>query len=186
MKAVDGKCEALKTHQELGALLVTSIQEWMQCTEQEPDAQQCTVQPTINTTPTTLTRLVVRQNEIGWKHIMLGRFCKDWSEIQDDYYVATMLNTKGSKHRTDQRWQQVIIVELWAQWCIVWEMRNKDLYGATESTRARAEDRKEVERLLRDIHTTCKNKWSLQCYNYCAKISLPGHFAKSLCSTKIG
>ena len=58
---------------------------------------------------------------------------------------------KGKKHRTGQRWQTAIIGELWTQWFTLWEARNSDLHGATESLQARAE-REEVERSLRDIY----------------------------------
>ena len=46
---------------------------------------------------------------------------------------------------------KAIITEIWTQWMIVWEIRNKDLHGATETARARAE-REEVERTLRDVY----------------------------------
>ena len=35
-----------------------------------------------------------------------------------------MINTKESKRRSGKRWQQALIGELWAQWFILWEMRN--------------------------------------------------------------
>jgi acid phosphatase class B len=62
-----------------------------------------------------------------------------------------MLNTKASKRRTGQRWQEAIIGELWAQWFIVWELRNKDLNGATVTAKTRG-DREEVKRMLREIY----------------------------------
>ena len=148
IKAVDYKCESLKTHPELRALMVTSLQRWMHWLD---DTNTGTFEvPIPHDTPTPMARLIDKQNAIGWHHLLLGRFCNDWSQIQEAHY-ATMINTKEGKKRTGQRWQQSIIGAVWAQWFILWEMRNKDLHGATESTRARAE-REEVERTLRDIY----------------------------------
>ena len=80
----------------------------------------------------------------------LGRFCVDWSDIQEAYY-ATMINSKEGKKRSGQRWQHSVISEIWSQWFLLWEMRNKDLHGATENARTRAA-REEVERTLRDLY----------------------------------
>lgn len=77
--------------------------------------------------------MLAKQIDIGWKHVFLGRFCNEWSDAQEVHY-AIMIKTKEGKRRTDQRWQQEIVNEIWAQWFLVWEMRNYDLHGATEST----------------------------------------------------
>ena len=86
INAVDAKCKTLKTHPDLRALLITSLTKWIHWTAQDPN-DQFTIQPDPNANPAMI-RLIVRQNEIGWKHIMLGRFCKTWSEIQDDHYAT--------------------------------------------------------------------------------------------------
>ena len=149
-KAVDKKCDSLNAHPELRSVLATAIQEWLQWTEPEsPDDQYRMTPPT--TVTTQVTRLIRKQNNIGWHHIFLGRFCSDWSEIQDSHY-ATTLNTKDNKRRTGQRWQHAIIGELWSHWFIVWEMRNTDLHGATESAKTRAARLEGVERTLRDLY----------------------------------
>ena len=121
-------------------------------------------------------RLMARQNAIGWKQLLLGRFSQDWSDIQEAYY-ATMLNPKLGKKRTGLRWQKAIITEIWTQWLIVWEIRNKDLHGATETTRARAE-REEVERTLRDVYDLRKQMEPSVQQLLCRDIA--DHFAKPL------
>jgi hypothetical protein len=107
---------------------------------------------------------------------MLGRFSTDWGEIQDVHY-ATMLNTKGNKQHTGQRWQTAIIGELWNQWFTLWDMRNSDLHGATESSRARAE-REEVERSLREIYDMREQMEPSVQQLLCQDIT--NHFAKPL------
>ena len=174
LKAVDDKCVTLKTHPELRALLVQSIRQWLQWTPKDPD-DQFTIKPDLHDS-VIMTRLIVRQNGIGWKHILLGRFSTDWSEIQDDQY-ASMLNTKGNKRRTGQRWQTAIIGELWNQWFMLWEMRNSDLHGATESSRARAE-REEVERSFREIYDMREQMEPSVQQLLCQDIT--NHFAKPL------
>ena len=72
--AMDEKCTTLKTQPEPRALLINSIRQWLQWTAQDPD-DQFNVKPDPHASPA-MTRLIVRQNEIGWKHIVLGRFCK--------------------------------------------------------------------------------------------------------------
>ena len=148
IQAVDIKCESLKTHPELRALLITSLQRWMHWLTENHDEKFEVHLPT--NTPTSMAQLIAKQNAIGWQHILLGRFCTDWSKIQEAHY-ATMINTKEGKQRSGQRWQHSIIGKVWTQWFILWEMRNQDLHGANESTKARAE-REENERTLRDIY----------------------------------
>lgn len=154
--------------------MVTSLQEWMQRLEDENE-MNFQVTPTADMPPSQ-TRLIGRQNKIGWQHIVLGRFCHNLGDIQDEHY-ATMLNTKAIKRRTDQRWQQTIIGELWAQWFIVWVMRNKDLHGATETAEVRA-GREEVERSLRDIYDLLERMEPSVQQLLCRDI--PDHFAKPI------
>ena len=158
-----------------GSVLLTAIHEWLHWTDPESPDERYRLQPHTTAT-TTVTRLIRKQNDIGWHHIFLGRFCTDWSEIQDSYY-ATTLNTKDNKRRTGQRWQQAIIGELWSHWFILWEMRNNDLHGATESAKTSAA-RMEVERTLRDIYDLREQmKPSVQ-QLLCRDIT--DHFAKPL------
>jgi hypothetical protein len=149
LKAIDEKCEKMKTCPELRAILIGAHTTWVN-QEQPAQEEEDVVISSKNATTPTLKRSITRQNAIGWHQLFLGRFCHEWSEAQDTYY-ATTLNTKKLKRRTGARWQHELIGALWSQWFIVWEMRNKDLHGATESARSRAE-REEVERTLRDIY----------------------------------
>jgi hypothetical protein len=59
IQAVDEKCVTLKTHPELRALLVKSIQQWLQCMAMDPD-DRFTIQPELHDSPVMI-RLIVRQ-----------------------------------------------------------------------------------------------------------------------------
>ena len=41
--------------------------------------------------PPDVNRLIRRQNAIGWKHLWLGRFSVEWSDMQDDFIRETRL-----------------------------------------------------------------------------------------------
>ena len=97
-----------------------------------------------------------QQNEIGWNQLFLGRFTKEWADLQDNYYAQKRLEqtdeeNKKIKKMTGYRWQVALIGILWDQWWAVWESRNKDLHGADAAARAQAEAR-EVHRTLRDLY----------------------------------
>ena len=63
IKAVDDKCEKLKTHPDLRALLVTSLQQWMHWIAETAD-EKFTIHP-VPTTSTPTARLINKQNAIG-------------------------------------------------------------------------------------------------------------------------
>ena len=149
LKAIDGKCVDVNTCPELRAILIDALKTWTNPDRSDQTEEANNISFAHATTPT-LQRLITRQTNIGWHHLFLDRFCHEWSEVQDSYYANT-LNPKKIKRRTGARWQKEIIGALWSQWFVVWEMRNHDLHGATESARSRAE-REEVERTLRDIY----------------------------------
>ena len=136
LKSVDDKCASLKTHPELRTVLVTSLHDWLAWDNIEDGPPFHIAHQSASTDH--IKRLITRQNDIGWHQLFLGRFCNDWSEIQEAHY-ATMINSKEGKQRTGLRWQTTIIGEMWTQWYVVWEMRNKDLHGETSNARARAE-----------------------------------------------
>ena len=113
------------------------------------DAGEFTLDPRLY--PKDVHQLIWQQNQIGWKHIWLGRFTEAWSDLQDNFYARRRPRTKSTKRQTGQRWQVAIIGILWDQWRLVWEARNKDLHGADAHQRALAEER-EVHRDLRDLY----------------------------------
>jgi hypothetical protein len=147
--ALDRKCDSIRTHPELRQILITALTLWITWTDEEQDYQH-TIDTNNFTSPQMVRLLVTQQNAIGWDQILLGRFSILWSDIQDDYY-ATTINNKDSRRRSGDQWQQAIIGEVWSQWFILWESRNKDQHGSNESTRHRLE-REEVERTLCELY----------------------------------
>lgn len=95
-------------------------------------------------------RLIIQQNKIGWKHIFVGRFSWEWSEMQDAFYTTRPIYDP-KKCQKGSYWQVAIISCLWDQWYLLWECRNKDLHGADERQSALAE-RRNALRTLRGFY----------------------------------
>ena len=135
------KSKSLGTRPLLQRILRDAILKWF-------DDSNCNLDPRLY--PKEVHKLIWQQNQIGWKHIWLGRFTTEWSDLEDNFY-ARRPKAKAVKRQTGQRWQVAIIGILWDQWRLVWEARNKDLHGADAHHRALAETR-EVHRDLRDLY----------------------------------
>ncbi len=67
--------------------------------------------------------------------------------MQDDYYARRAKSTESPKKRTGSSWQARLIEIIWKHWTVLWHMRNYDLHGEDERSKAMA-DKKEVERTL--------------------------------------
>ena len=141
-KAVQAKCTLLGTRPILQRALLTGITGWLQF------GDSYTLDP--STFPLAIHRLLRHQNEVGWRQIFLGRFCLEWSDMQDAYY-ARKFDKPNPKAMTGHRWQVQVIGEIWDQWRHVWTLRNHNLHGATASEKALAEHR-DIHRDLRDLY----------------------------------
>ena len=95
--------------------------------------------------------LIHRQNAIGWRQILRGRFSKEWERIQNAYYMRHKLKT--SFKRTGARWQQQFITVIWDAWFNLWSTRNGEVHGTTAATRAQAQ-RREVARQITEIYAS--------------------------------
>ena len=71
----------LKTAPELRAILIKALKAWTHPIADDTETP-FSVDPTSASSPA-LIRLIANQNDIGWKHVFLGRFCNDWSDVQD-------------------------------------------------------------------------------------------------------
>lgn len=98
--------------------------------------------------PLDVRNLILRQNAIGWRNILRGRFSHEWQRIQNDYFMKH--RRKAAYKRTGARWQQKLITVIWELWYALWEIRNGEVHGTTEATRAQAQ-RQEVNRQLTAI-----------------------------------
>ena len=144
LRLLDEQCNALGTRPILWTVLHDGICGWCTHSADVPfrlDASQ--YHPALR-------RLIWQQNRIGWQQLFLGRFSQEWGALQDAYY-ARKLTDEETKRRTGPRWQVTIISLLWDRWYKLWELRNKDLHGATAQQRAEAA-RREAYRDLRDIY----------------------------------
>ena len=141
--AVETKSEKLGTRPALKRVLLAGINGWLDSNNNAfvLDPAQFHFE---------LKQVIAKQNQIGWNQFFLGRFCWEWSDVQDAYYAVQRAQGKKNKH-TGARWQTAIIGELWKQWDVVWEARNKDVHGSDATARQQAITRK-VRRDLRALY----------------------------------
>ena len=101
--------------------------------------------------PTEVRRLIIQQNEIGWRQIVRGRFSTEWERLQNDYYFRHRKKTKY--RRTGIMWQKQFMLLVWDLWHDVWMLRNDQVHGTTAETRAQA-TRRDMERQLTAIYAS--------------------------------
>ena len=137
-------CTTHHTYAPLQTLLLDAVRQWLFPGQDTPDYPQCDqyaveLHPLINT-----------QTRIGWRQLFNGRFSKQWEDIQNThlYRVRDQLPTKNN---SGQRWQVAIITVIWEQWYDLWKLRNADVHGKDEATRALAAKR-EMSRRLEAIY----------------------------------
>ena len=135
-EAIESFNDAFATHPLLRHLFRDAMRQWFD--KDAPD----NVSPVLF--PPYVRQLIQRQNAIGWRQILRGRFASDWQRIQYEYYMQH--RRKTSFKRTGERWQQQFILVIWGAWFRLWTIRNGELHGTTSATRAQAQ-RREVGRL---------------------------------------
>ena len=101
--------------------------------------------------PMEVRRLIIQQNEIGWRQIVRGRFSTEWERLQNDYYNRHRKKTRY--RRTGTMWQKQLILLIWELWFELWKLRNDQIHGTTAETRAQA-DRRDMERQLTAIYAS--------------------------------
>lgn len=94
-------------------------------------------------------QIIIQQNRIGWVHLFMGRFSKEWSTHQK-HYSATQRGDEDPEVYTSA-WQENLIQLIWEQWYHLWKQRNRDVHGHDERTRVEAEKR-ETRRQLEEIY----------------------------------
>ena len=99
--------------------------------------------------------VIRQQTRVGWKHIMLGRFVREWRRVQGRYVdriiVPRQTDSAVTHQSTPEKWLTGLIAVLWEQWYILWEDRNLDLHGRDKKNR-QSNLRKEVNRQLNEIY----------------------------------
>ena len=102
--------------------------------------------------PTKYHRLIRQQNKIGWRQLFLGRFVTEWARLHDDYTFNAVRNptlffSKGTYKRTGDQWCQDITTILWAQWTVVWALRNAVIHGKDELARRQRQEQEDLRQL---------------------------------------
>ena len=97
-------------------------------------------------------RLIRLQNQIGWRQLFHGRFVTEWARLHDDYTYNASQNptwkySTGTYKRTGDQWCQAITTVLWAQWTLVWALRNAVIHGKDEITRRRCREQEDLRQL---------------------------------------
>ncbi len=74
--------------------------------------------------------VINQQNKIGWRQLINGRFGKEWSRIQDDYYARERSHRSTTDKRSGKKWQIQLITHIWQQWTILWKLPigDRELY----------------------------------------------------------
>jgi hypothetical protein len=111
----------------------------LKCLMQEIPMDTMTVDPAV-------ADVAAAQEEIGWHHILKGRFAKQWRVVQDKY-----IGKNSNKKRTGSLWI-IKVIEVWfTEWVSMWTLRNEDRHGRDSATRMQAEERQAL-RELRQFH----------------------------------
>ena len=97
-------------------------------------------------------RLIRLQNQIGWRQLFHGRFVSEWARLHNDYTYNSAKNptrkhSPGTCKRTGDQWCQMITTVLWAQWTLVWALRNAVIHGKDELTRRRCREQEDLRQL---------------------------------------
>lgn len=135
-------CDKLHTRPKLRDLLLDGISGWF--ASPDPDTYQLQQSGYADE----FKRLISQQNKIGWKHVFLGRFSMEWSNLQDIYYTTRPDSQQSRKGST---WQVAIINCLWDQWSALWDSRNKDVHGV-DARQSASIARQNALRTLRELY----------------------------------
>ena len=123
------------------ALLMDALRKWLY-------SDITTIyEPIWNQYPTHLHTLIAAQNRIGWRQVFNGRFCKRWSELQDEYYYRERA-TIPTKKKSGLTWQKGLINMIWDKWYELWKMRNSDVHRQDMAGKAAAAKRNVTRRLM--------------------------------------
>jgi hypothetical protein len=75
------------------------------------------------------------QAQIGWHHILKGRFVHHWSEVQAQY-----LGSKATNTANGDTWITKLITGWFQEWLKLWKSRNDDRHGKDYESQQQAKD----------------------------------------------
>ena len=87
--------------------------------------------------PPIFKHLLQRQKQIGWKHLLYGRFTTEWIYIHE-----STANSTNSKHNDGERWLIELIIIIWTNLRDRWKQRNDVCHddSATPTASAQAQN----------------------------------------------
>lgn len=94
-------------------------------------------------------RLIHQQTAIGWRQIFNGRMSVEWAFLQDEFLAETK---QASKTSSGTLWMTSMLTAIWAQFDIIWKIRNGVVHGHDEVSRERVR-RARAEFQLRHIYS---------------------------------
>ena len=147
MVKIHEACTRIRTANNLTQILSQGLHAWF--------SHSAALSP--DTFPKKFHRLIRLQNTIGWRQLFLGRFVSEWARLHDDHTFnaarnPTLLISKGTYKRTGDQWCQDITSVLWAQWTIVWALRNAVIHGKDEISRRQRREQEDL-RQLRQLYS---------------------------------
>ena len=147
LRSIRAYCKETRTYPHLTRLLVDGLESWFSG-EDSPLLNQ-------DHYPADLHLKISQQEKVGWKHLLLGRFGRDWRWVQGKYSKGVVPTERSGRPltnaRTPEQWLCGLIKVIWEQWFTLWEERNQDLHGRDSSTK-QSHLRQEFNRQLRDIY----------------------------------
>lgn len=133
-------CQESQTYPPLQQLLISVLRSWLNG-EDDP-------YPNSSQYPEDVRGLIRRQQRIGWRHLLQGRFAVDWGHLQSSYHERAF----PSHQYSSEKWQVGLILKIWERWHQLWLSRNQELYGRDELTRKQSE-RVELHRQLNAVYS---------------------------------
>ena len=139
LRKIRMKCESLRTHPGLQAILIRGLQAIF--------LGHDTLTTVVDYTPD-LEQLIDSQNEIGWCQLFNGRWSRRWSIIQG-VFMGDDVSQDWSP--IGDRWNAAVLQELWELWHELWSTRNAAVHGIDEVTR-RAAAMTVLRRRIRNVY----------------------------------
>jgi hypothetical protein len=115
------KCHSLSTNPTLTDILLSGLQSWLDQTAFDTAGY-----------PQEYAPLLLKQQEIGWKHIFQGCLTLSWQRLQQHHYMGQ----KPVKRRDGVSWTQNMISHKYTDWISLWESCNKSGHSIDSTTRA--------------------------------------------------
>jgi hypothetical protein len=119
--AIRKRCDKIPTRPYLMDILIDGLPHWFANTAFLKEDYPASYHPLIN-----------QQEHLGWHHILLGRFSTLWCGLQNSHLHHSP-STDGKHSGTS--WILSMILTIWREVQLHWEVRNMVKDGDTEATR---------------------------------------------------